>query len=1115
MLSIWLITAGSEDYYLNLAAEDYYLKGGEPPGKWIGGGCSFFKLGTYVDKDQFRRIFNGFHPNPDVEPGKAPPKEPLVQNAGHQNRQAAWDHTFSAPKSVSVAWSQATPEVRGEIQQLHHQAIVETLQFAELTLAQSRTGHAGQGDLVDVKLVIAAFEHGTSRAGDPQLHTHALLMNLGVDKDGRTRSIVSRSFFKNKMLLGVMYRAHLAHLLYVKLGLIAECKGTAFELKGVPEDLIQHYSKRRQEVCLDMIRKGKSGAKAAAQSAVETRRKKSDVPPREQLFEEWQAINKEFGFNAEALEALMNPVETDSGPFIHKILQTALDNLTLNVSHFTAHDFIREVLYLAPEYGVSPHALFEPVGQLLADAEQVIPLPVRDGQQRYTTEGILDLESAVFHSLKSLYERPGAFVSDKKLNVALAKNPHLNEEQRNAVQHITQGKQAVRFVQGYAGTGKTTMLCTAVQAWQASGYNVVGACFTGAAAEKLSDEIGIPCQTIHSTLADFEVSPTHRLKHHLRQYVLVVRGKKTFRYEKPQPVEINKKSIVLLDEAGMINTRHMKMLLEWVNQHGATIVAVGDAAQLAAIEGGSPFRSLSNRVGYAQMNEIKRQDHEWARSASLHLARGEVAEALSFYDQRNLIKSFDDIDQALHRLVHDWADHAYDRPQYARILAATNDQIHLANELAQQKRIEKGVLKTGKSREISSQVSSGETYTSDVYPGDRILFTENAKNKYGVLNGSAGTIVRFKRHGRFLRPGLVVKLDTGPTVHVPLSFRHIRLGYASTVQKAQGGTYEVAFVLLSGTSQNLPISYVQGTRARQATHFYTERALYNQIQDLKDCPLVALMERSVDLSLAADLCLPHTAIAPTSTELEIQVLDHWKKTTLEDDQVSLVVTNDPDVAASLNERCSHLQRLHAQVEWEKRRQQDQSLPQALTQATIHDKTIAVGDRIRFLEGRLGTGIMKNEFATITQLDIDSQMVEMKLDRGPEVQLHFDAMHRFEHGYVVTQEELSHCKYRVKNTYEVQTELPPVSEPAPAWQPTEYLKWTEPQPVFGSTTIGNVYPPQNIYTFQQTQHQQAAAHQQQQMQQLNQATSWHVQQAQYLQQVGHAHQQTITTYQQRL
>ena len=548
------------------------------------------------------------------------------------------------------------------------------------------------------------------------------------------------------------------------------------------------------------------------------------------------------------------------------------------------------------------------------------------------------------------------------------------------------------------------------------------------------------------------------------------------------------------------------------------------------------------------MNEIKRQDQQWARSASLHLARGEVADALSFYDQRNLIKSFDDSQQALERLVHDWADHAYDRPQHARILVATNDQVQLANELAQQKRIDKGVLSTKTSQTITDRVSSGAIYTNDVYLGDRVIFTKNDL-KLNVLNGSVGTIARFKGHGLRQRPSLVVKLDNrDKPVEVPLSFEHVRLGYASTVHKAQGGTYEEAFVLLSGTSQNLPVSYVQGTRSRQATHFYTERALYDQIQDLKSSPLVAHMERAVDLSLAADLCVPHTATAATSTELEIQVLQHWQQTTLEKSESSLIVTSEPDVAASLNERCSRLHQQQAQVEWEQRRRQQSQVPsraEDFAKIILNNKSLIVGDRIRFLRGSLGTGIVPNDFATVTQLHLKRNTVEVQLDRGRKVSMQIEDMPQFERGYAVTQQELSNSHHRVKNAYEVKTfwsrlsryidhrlhpeeshaeahrhpaqSTPSASratdQPSPAWQATDVYQWHDPQPFFGCTTTASLEPPQNTYTFQQTQQQHAAAaHQLQQMQQLNQATSWHAQQAQYLQTLGHAQQQSITSHQ---
>jgi len=114
MLSIRLITAGGEDYYVNLAAEDYYLAGGEPPGKWCGAGAAALKLTGTVDAKAFRRVFRGYHPSSG---------EPMVQNAGHSDRQCAWDFTFSAPKSVSIVWSVLSAVVRLLIQKFQQMAV--------------------------------------------------------------------------------------------------------------------------------------------------------------------------------------------------------------------------------------------------------------------------------------------------------------------------------------------------------------------------------------------------------------------------------------------------------------------------------------------------------------------------------------------------------------------------------------------------------------------------------------------------------------------------------------------------------------------------------------------------------------------------------------------------------------------------------------------------------------------------------------------------------------------------------------------------------------------------------------------------------------------------------
>lgn len=746
MLSIKLIKVGSEDYYLDLAAEDYYFNGGEPPGKWIGSGCKFFDLAKIVQRDEFKRIFNGFHPKPAPDDSDIP--QALVQNAGKENRRAGWDLCFSAPKSVSIIWSQSSEEMQRRIQDLHHQAITDTFTFLEEKLAYSRTGHAGSG-AVKAKLVAAVFEHGTSRARDPQLHSHVVVMNVGVnesdeladetnvndetktthDKKEQVRSIEPKPMYKNKMLLGAIYRSHLAHLLHVEYGFNALRKGNCFEIQGVPKERIEDASKRRKQILRRLHEQGKSGAVAAAKAAVETREEKQHVA-RKTLIEEWREANEKFGFDDATLEALVCPVETNYQRHISKIMESAFNNITRSLSHFTAHEFFREVLYVAPEYGVSPSDLEEPVNHYLRNSQKIIPIPTTDGSSRFVATTVLKQELAMLKQLERLQKRQGLQVSDATLIKTLGRNDLLNREQRMAVRHLTQGTAAIRVVQGYAGTGKTTMLRTAVEAWKTSGFNVVGACFTGAAAEVLEQEIGVPCDTINMTLADFNSDLKDTLvrwgKHSFKQFVRLASGKKkTYAYKKPKPVDINRRTIILVDEAGSVNTRHMEMLTKWANDNKATLVLTGDEAQTPAVEGGSPLQSISKRVGCTMMTDIKRQQDYWACSAAHHLARGEIAKALHLFDERGLLKVDDDIDDALQRLVRDWYAHAFDCLHQSRIVTLTNDLARRANQLAQQMLLDRKILNAESWQKIYDEdEESDKPYESRVHVGDRILFTK-------------------------------------------------------------------------------------------------------------------------------------------------------------------------------------------------------------------------------------------------------------------------------------------------------------------------------------------------------------------------------------------------------
>ena len=206
MLSIKKMGRGSENYYLDLTG--YFLRGrrkghapspdddddsddppppgpggfetridlpGEPAGQWMAVAAATLSLGE-VFPEELKPLMQGYHPRTG---------QPLVQNAGAANRVPGWDLTLSAPKSVSIAWSQAEEPLRPLIEYAHSRAVLSTIDLAERELAYSRIGKAGTG-YVPVKLAVAAFEHATSRIQDAQLHTHCLVLNVGVDAAGNS-----------------------------------------------------------------------------------------------------------------------------------------------------------------------------------------------------------------------------------------------------------------------------------------------------------------------------------------------------------------------------------------------------------------------------------------------------------------------------------------------------------------------------------------------------------------------------------------------------------------------------------------------------------------------------------------------------------------------------------------------------------------------------------------------------------------------------------------------------------------------------------------------------------------------------------------------------------------
>ncbi|MCF7975533.1 MAG: relaxase domain-containing protein [Phycisphaerae bacterium] len=280
MLSIAPLSAGHQKYFSRLSGPDYYLSGGEPEGRWFGAGAKALGLKGIVSGRDLDDLFRGFYQG-----------KPLVQNAGKDNRQCGWDLCFSMPKSASVAFA-LFPELREGIRKCQEDSVKYALSEVERTILFSRKGKGGR-EHVPAKMVGALYEHCCSRAGDPQPHTHALVIGVGVQDDG-TRALISKPLYDHKMRIGALYRSKLAELFEQRLGFKCKTVGTWFEIEGIPKELCDLFSTRRKEIVAKLDELGLESASAAAFATLDTRKAKTLVPPRAELFQKWQEQARGF-----------------------------------------------------------------------------------------------------------------------------------------------------------------------------------------------------------------------------------------------------------------------------------------------------------------------------------------------------------------------------------------------------------------------------------------------------------------------------------------------------------------------------------------------------------------------------------------------------------------------------------------------------------------------------------------------------------------------------------------------------------------------------------------------------------------------------------------------------
>lgn len=255
----------------------YYTASGDPKGHWYGKGLDALglKSESYVSEYAAIAIYEeAKNPNNGKRLGKAPIKETEAPEGAKtasgrptskkRKPVAGFDLTFSAPKSVSVLWAVADNSTQARIHSAHQEAVRKTLSWAEENIIQTRAGDGGVVRVAANGIIASLFDHFDSRAGDPQLHTHAVIANrvqrasdgawVTLDSYGLHKAVVTISEMYNNVLFDELAHRVQAEaeqrdpLMQVLKDLEVPERNRRMELAGVPDELIAEFSQRTMTI---------------------------------------------------------------------------------------------------------------------------------------------------------------------------------------------------------------------------------------------------------------------------------------------------------------------------------------------------------------------------------------------------------------------------------------------------------------------------------------------------------------------------------------------------------------------------------------------------------------------------------------------------------------------------------------------------------------------------------------------------------------------------------------------------------------------------------------------------------------------------------------------------
>lgn len=829
----------------NMGIGDYLSEDGRAELMWYGAGAERLGLRGRCLPSEFENLCRRQHP--------VTGKKLTVRDRGAEGR-VCYFGQISPPKDVSLACLVGGDQrIRG----WWDEAVRETLKEIEAVTATRVRKNGADEDRVTGNMVAAVVTHETSRALDPQLHTHVSILNVTFDAvENRWKSVQPSGFYRHQAFFREVCYNRLAAKLRGAGYELEPARKIGFNIKGVPAELRAQFSQRREQIMREAESVGATSQDAMQTIAGRNRDAKVNVTAAD-LRTRWQA---QAGDELAALRTVIATASQPQGPERPSESSAALRSggahLFERQSVVDERELLREAL-IARRGETSPDDLRTELAAHVETGELLQVGPDVGSRETLAAE-------------REFVEWAEAHRWDAAPLGTVPAESNLAADQAEAVASVLGSRSRIMILQGDAGTGKTTCLKALVAGVEQAGRFVFGCAPSSGAADVLRRELTPHADTLQQLLVNSALQEK-------------VRG-----------------SLLIVDEAGLISVRQMRDLCRIAAAQDCRLLLVGDSKQHSSVEAGDALRCLQayGRVSAVRLTQIRRQKDPAYREAVSLLARGDAFGAFNRFMKLGAVQEIKN-PQALFCAAAD---------DYIRTIAAGKtclaispvwSEIHAFTAEVRAKLKTAGVIR-GDDRRMSVvhslQWTREQMRRADHYQaGDVLTFHRSAasfsKNEQAVVvkrdekllvvrsaNGKERTLEP-RRFGGFdvglgkelpvaigdrllIRANCKVeKLKNGDLVavsgfaadgglvladgrRVPANFRQFSHGYATTSHSSQGKTVARGLLLLADAglrAANLKQAYVSNSRFQESQTIYTtdKRAARAAIQRPADRKLAS------------------------------------------------------------------------------------------------------------------------------------------------------------------------------------------------------------------------------------------------------------------------------------